>query len=133
MYLTFQEYTSLGFNKVLEEEFVPLMNEAERLIRYRTMNRSEEGINSGFSREIKDCMCLLIDNFKERNKALNELEQGLEIARKGVSSESVTDHSVSYSKLDIKDTDETNKSFQKKSIRIIQECLMWTGLLYRGI
>lgn len=133
MYLTFQEYTNLGFNKVLEEEFVPLENEAERLIRYRTMNRSEEGINSGFSREIKDCMCLLVDNFKEREKALSDLEQGLTTARKGISSESVTDHSVSFNKLDSKDVEETNRFYQNKSIMIVRECLMWTGLLYRGI
>lgn len=132
MYLTHEEYKELGFSKVSESEFSKLEIEARSLIRYRTMNRSDHNLDT-HKQEISECMCLLVDNLKERDKALNELEQGISISRKGIASESVTDHSFSFSKVSEQEVDNTKTSFDKENINIIRRCLMWTGLLYRGI
>ena len=133
MYLTYQEYQDYGFTDVIEFEFDRYSKEAQQFLRYYTQKRTDIAIVGDYSDDIKQLMCLLVEVFKSRRTALNALEQGLDLSRKGIASESVTDHSVSFSQKSESSKQETDDQFKKEAIALIREHLLWTGLLYRGL
>ena len=130
MYLTSQEFNELGYEAV--NRFEVLERKARRFLDYYTANRVEDALND-YEEEIKECMAELVINENKREQALKELEQGLSVSRKGIKSESVTDHSVTFESKDDSSVIELEKSFDATNARIARRHLAWTGLLYRGL
>lgn len=133
MYLTYQEYTNLGYSEVTELEFPRYEAKARSFLRYYTANKSDKGFEGVYTSEIKECMAELVGIFKAHDDAFKSFEKGLEMSRQGIASESVTDHSVSFREVSEEKTSELDKVCSKRAIGVIRQYLMWTGLLYRGI
>lgn len=130
MYLTSQEFNELGYEAV--NRFEVLERKARRFLDYYTANRVADALND-YEEEIKECMAELVVNENKRELALKELEQGLSVSRKGIKSESVTDHSVTFETKEDNSVIELEKSFDTANVRIARRHLAWTGLLYRGL
>lgn len=130
MYLTSQEFVELGYSSL--NDFNVLERKARRFLDYYTTNRVKNALND-YEEEIKECMAELIVNENKRELALNDLEQGLTVSRKGIKSESVTDHSVTFEGMDENAHTELDSTFDKRNAQIARRYLAWTGLLYRGL
>lgn len=130
MYLTSQEFNDLGYEVL--DNFEILERRARRFLDYYTANRIESAL-SDYEEEIKECMATIIENEYKRDLALKELEQGLSVSRKGIKSESVTDHSVTFESKTETATEDLEKYFDTANVRIARRHLQWTGLLYRGL
>lgn len=80
---------------------------------------------------IKVAMCELIDNLKKTDTLLIETESNDLIVAKGIKSESVKDHTVSFG--DKLTSDIIKEQSDRNAFSIMRQYLFITGLLYRGL
>lgn len=124
-------YYSKFYNepKVSEKEFDILALEATNIIKKYTMNKSIVK----YEKIVKDTACLLIDVLSEIKELKKKQEKIVLGTEKTISSEKVGDYSRTFSNVSFNDLKEMISSKEKKIDDIINENLLFTGLLYTGI
>lgn len=128
------DYYKNTYNGSLSKEDFPRYElEAVSFLMYYTTNRIEGSLNGQHRGQVMLTTCKVIDLYYERDKALKDIEQGLSTSRKGIASESVTDHTVSFKQVSEDAITKLDESFNKRIISTARQGLLWTGLLYRGI
>lgn len=130
-YIDYNDYTKFGGNLIPQDEFDKFAKGASYEVRLRIQNRDI----SNFENEVKDATCsvadILYNQFTEKEKIKN-IVSGNE---KVITSEKVGDYSRNISAITLNDLlslssdEETSKEINK----IIEQYLLFTGLLYGGI
>lgn len=130
-YIDYNDYTKFGGNLIPQEKFDKFAKGASYEVRLRIQNRDI----SNFENEVKDATCsvadILYNQFTEKEKIKN-IVSGNE---KVITSEKVGDYSRNISAITLNDLlslssdEETSKEINK----IIEQYLLFTGLLYGGI
>lgn len=134
MILDFDYYTKKYHGILVDEVSFPRFElQASQFIRYYTQHRVMSAIDGRFSDDIKITVCKVIELYYELDKAKNDLKKGYEISRKGIASETVPDHSISFKQISEDELLKLESTYEKRIISAIRQGLMWTGLLYRGL
>lgn len=130
-YIDYNDYTKFGGNLIPQNDFDKFAKGASYEIRLRIQNRDI----SNFENEVKDATCsvadILYNQFTEKEKIKN-IVSGNE---KVITSEKVGDYSRNISAITLNDLlslssdEETSKEINK----IVEQYLLFTGLLYGGI
>lgn len=130
-YIDYNDYTKFGGNLIPQEKFDKFAKGASYEVRLRIQNRDI----SNFENEVKDATCsvadILYNQFAKKEKIKN-IVSGNE---KVITSEKVGDYSRNISAITLNDLlslssdEETSKEINK----IIEQYLLFTGLLYGGI
>ena len=130
-YIDYNDYTKFGGNLIPQEKFDKFAKGASYEVRLRIQNRDI----SNFENEVKDATCsvadILYNQFTEKEKIKN-IVSGNE---KVITSEKVGDYSRNISAITLNDLlslssdEETSKEINK----IIEQYLLFTGLLYGGM
>lgn len=132
MYVDYLYYKERG--TLTETEFNQVIEQAE--ITYDNYTRKQTFTNKileedgKFAKIIKLTICELVDNI-HRYKQM-DITQSNDAYLKGVTSESVKDHSVTFAG-DVSPKVKLEKELANENARLMKEYLSQTGLLYRGL
>ena len=132
MYLTYQEYQSMG-GTLDETTFNDYEFEAEALVNWYTFNRLKN--DTVFPEELKRLMKYLINLAYSKSGILDASGSG-DGSTKAIASQSNDGVSISYNVLSAKDTMESSKVESESAIKMyLQNTMNEAGrkLLYRGI
>lgn len=94
----------------------------------KLLKQNKEG-----AKAIKLSICKMVDNFVAHQELLENAKQADLIASKGIASESVKDHSVTFSKTDVSKVDIINSQLEVENRKLILRYLFKFGLIYRGL
>lgn len=133
MILTYVEYTNRGYSDVQANGFDYYSKKAERFLAYYTAKKIYKAPWVTYEDDIKETLAMLVDMYAQQKRALTSLYEGVERSHSGVASESVMDHSISYTVVTDEMVDETERLYKRKLARVVREMLWHTGMLYRGI
>lgn len=132
MYVDYLYYKERG--TLTETEFNQVIEQAE--MTYDNYTRKQAFTNKileedgKFAKIIKLTICELADNI-HRYKQM-DITQSDNAYLKGVTSESVKDHSVTFAS-DVSPKVKLEKELAQENARLMKEYLSQTGLLYRGL
>lgn len=130
-YIDYNDYTKFGGNLIPQEKFDKFAKGASYEVRLRIQNRDI----SNFENEVKDATCsvadILYNQFTEKEKIKN-IVSGTE---KVITSEKVGDYSRNISAITLNDllSLSSNEETSKEINNIVEQYLLFTGLLYGGI
>lgn len=130
-YIDYNDYTKFGGNLIPQEKFDKFAKGASYEVRLRIQNRDI----SNFENEVKDATCsvadILYNQFTEKEKIKN-IVSGTE---KVITSEKVGDYSRNISAITLNDllSLSSNEETSKEINKIVEQQLLFTGLLYGGI
>lgn len=132
MYVDYEYYTNVyGGKKISEEDFEYYINQAEDYIDYITLGRVQSFKGGVFDNKIKRAYCSLAEIYQEE-KQLSE-SVGASASAKGIKSETVGSHTVNFQTTDGKSEAENKAHYDALRYRVARQCLLPTGLLYRGL
>lgn len=134
MYLTYEEYQDYGGTLVSPELFDGLQLRAKVAMDNYTLKPSltVKLLDTFTKTNIKLAMVELVDNLHLQAQATLEAQESDRVYYAGIGSESVKDHTVSF-KLDGSGQSKVLSDFQSQRQAIMQEHLLVTGLLSRGL
>lgn len=136
-YVTYEYYKNEYKGNANEDDFNKYNFEAQLEYDNYTMktqltNKLLEQNQEG-AKAIKLSICKMVDNFVAHQELLENAKQADLIASKGIASESVKDHSVTFSKSDLSKVDIINSQLEVENRKLMLRYLFKFGLVYRGI
>ena len=136
MYLTYEEYATLGGTTLDDPEYFQYEFEAEALINRVTFNRLQK--ETEIPRAVKFCMLKLIDMAAAQAELLKSptLEDGKSVAQTGISSQSNDGVSISYNVVSASELYQINKAKVDETIKLYLSGVtnsLGQQLLFRGI
>ena len=132
MYVDYEYYTKVyGGTKIPEEGFTYCISQAEDYVDYITLGRVQSFKGGVFDNKIKRAYCSLAEIYYEE-KQLSE-RVGASAGAKGIKSETVGSHTVSFQTMDGKSEAENKAHYDALRYRVARQHLLPTGLLYRGL
>ena len=138
MWVEFAYYRDVFKGTLITDEsiFPKYSQEAQDYVDYITLGKAGVSIGNGLDTDkIKRSVCVASELYLEKENKLNAIKTSdNEIVARGLKSETVKSHSVTYASTSDLDTLSKIETEYDKLIRTrVNKLLMFTGLLNRGI
>lgn len=138
MWVEFAYYRDVFKGTLITDEsiFPKYSQEAQDYVDYITLGKAGVSIENGLDTDkIKRTICVTCELYLEKENKLNAIKTSdNEIVARGLKSETVKSHSVTYASTSDLDTLSKIETEYDKLIRTkVNKLLMFTGLLNRGI
>lgn len=139
MWVDYTYYTETYSGSLLTaEDFNKYERKARNRIDYLTLSKASNAMNStneSVKDKVKETTCEVAEMFKKLNEKITSNNEAINKAvEKGIASESVKSHSISFTKEgDFKTEQELNTQGLTDIDRVVYESLLTSGLMYRGL
>lgn len=132
MYVDYEYYTKVFGGKLIpEDDFTYYINQADDYVDYITLTRVHKFKGSPFDNKIKRAYCSLAEIYYEEQQSKESV--GAQAGSKGIRSETVGSHTVSFQKVDGESKMKDTANYDALRYRVARQHLLPTGLLYRGL